>query len=101
MTGAVVNINEVLEGHVCLDITCVDRLHLNAHVPNLQVGGQSRPKPHAPSPHCSSYEIRSSPHRRRREEPETGAQAEPLDSRRQGLREHPRGHSGPLRPPRA
>jgi hypothetical protein len=36
----VVNINDVLEGHVVLDIECVDRLYLNAYVPNLQVGGQ-------------------------------------------------------------
>jgi hypothetical protein len=36
----VVNINDVLEGHVVLDIECVDRLYLNAYIPNLQVGGQ-------------------------------------------------------------
>ena len=35
-----VNINDVLDGHVGLDVTCVDRLYLNAYVPNLQVGGQ-------------------------------------------------------------
>ncbi|MBV9116173.1 MAG: hypothetical protein JOY63_02280 [Acetobacteraceae bacterium] len=34
------NINEVLEGHVALEIECVDRLYLNAYVPSLQVGGQ-------------------------------------------------------------
>jgi hypothetical protein len=34
------NINDVLEGHVALEIECVDRLYLNAYVPNLQVGGQ-------------------------------------------------------------
>ena len=34
------NINEVLDGHVSLEIDCVDRLLLNAYVPNLQVGGQ-------------------------------------------------------------
>jgi hypothetical protein len=39
MTNAV-NINEVLDGHVSLEIDCVDRLLLNAYVPNLQVGGQ-------------------------------------------------------------
>src|SRR4051794_30905056 len=38
--ASVVNINEVLEGHVGLDLECVDRLYLNAYVPNLQVGGQ-------------------------------------------------------------
>ena len=34
------NINDVLEGHVALEIECVDRLYLNAYVPNLQVGGR-------------------------------------------------------------
>ena len=37
---SVVNINDVLDGHVSLEIDCVDRLYLNAYVPNLQVGGQ-------------------------------------------------------------
>jgi hypothetical protein len=37
---SVVNINDVLEGHVGLDLACIDRLYLNAYVPNLQVGGQ-------------------------------------------------------------
>lgn len=37
---ATVNINDVLEGHVALDVECIDRLYLNAYVPNLQVGGQ-------------------------------------------------------------
>ena len=34
------NINDVLDGHVGLSLDCVDRLYLNAYVPNLQVGGQ-------------------------------------------------------------
>lgn len=34
------NINDVLEGHVTLEIERVNRLYLNAYVPNLQVGGQ-------------------------------------------------------------
>jgi hypothetical protein len=37
---SVVNINDVLEGHIGLDLACIDRLFLNAYVPNLQVGGQ-------------------------------------------------------------
>ena len=37
---SVTNINDVLESHVALEIECVDRLYLNAYVPNLQVGGQ-------------------------------------------------------------
>jgi hypothetical protein len=36
----VVNINDVLDGHVGLCVDCVDRLYLNVYVPNLQVGGQ-------------------------------------------------------------
>jgi hypothetical protein len=38
--AAVVNINEVLDGHVSLQVDCVDRLYLNAYCPILQVGGQ-------------------------------------------------------------
>lgn len=38
--ASVTNINEVLEGHVALEVECVDRLYLNAYVPRLQVGGQ-------------------------------------------------------------
>ena len=37
---SVVNINDVLDGHVSLDIACIDRLYLNAYIPNMQVGGQ-------------------------------------------------------------
>ena len=37
---SVTNINDVLEGHVGLDLSCVDRLLCNAYVPNLQVSGQ-------------------------------------------------------------
>ena len=38
--ASVVNINDVLQGHVALEIECVDRLLLNAYVPGLQVPGQ-------------------------------------------------------------
>jgi hypothetical protein len=38
--ASVANINDVLEGHVTLEIECVDRLLLNAYVPGLQVPGQ-------------------------------------------------------------
>jgi len=37
---SVTNINDVLEGHVSLEVECVDRVYLNAYVPGLQVGGQ-------------------------------------------------------------
>jgi hypothetical protein len=35
-----VNVNEVLSGHMALDIECIDRIYLNCYVPTLQVGGQ-------------------------------------------------------------
>lgn len=38
--ATVTNINDVLEGHVALEVECVDRLYLNAYVPKLQVAGQ-------------------------------------------------------------
>jgi hypothetical protein len=37
--ASVANINDVLEGHVALEIECVDRLYLNAYHPTLQLGG--------------------------------------------------------------
>jgi hypothetical protein len=37
---AVVTVNDLLEGHVGLDIECMDRIYLNGYVPNLQVAGQ-------------------------------------------------------------
>jgi hypothetical protein len=40
MTTSVVNINDVLDGHVSLEVQCVDRMLLNAYVPTLQVAGQ-------------------------------------------------------------
>ena len=33
-------VNDLLEGHVVLDIECMDRIYLNGYVPKLQVGGQ-------------------------------------------------------------
>jgi hypothetical protein len=38
--SGVVTVNDVLDGHVVLDLECVDRIYLNAYVPMLQVGGQ-------------------------------------------------------------
>ena len=35
-----VGLVEVLDGHVGLDVSCLDRVYLNAYVPNLQVPGQ-------------------------------------------------------------
>src|SRR6516165_6982352 len=35
-----VTVNDVLDGHVVLDVECLDRIYLNGYVPNLQMGGQ-------------------------------------------------------------
>jgi hypothetical protein len=40
MAGAVTTINDLLDGHVGLDLECLDRTYLNGYVPTLQVGGQ-------------------------------------------------------------
>jgi hypothetical protein len=37
------SINDALDGHVALDIECLDRISLNGYVPNLQVGGHTQP----------------------------------------------------------
>jgi hypothetical protein len=37
---AAVRVNDLLDGHVVLDVQCLDRIYLNGYVPNLQVGGQ-------------------------------------------------------------
>ena len=33
-------VNDLLDGHVALDLECLDRIYLNGYVPSLQVGGQ-------------------------------------------------------------
>ena len=38
--AATVTVNDVLDGHVALDIECLDRIYLNGYVPNLQTGGR-------------------------------------------------------------
>jgi len=35
-----VTVNDLLDGHVVLDVQCLDGIYLNGYVPNLQVGGQ-------------------------------------------------------------
>jgi len=40
MVQRIVTVNEVLGGHVVLDIECLDRVYLNAYVPILQSSGQ-------------------------------------------------------------
>jgi hypothetical protein len=40
MGARVVAVNDVLDGHVALDIQCLDRIYLNAYVPTLQTSAQ-------------------------------------------------------------
>src|SRR2546430_3638505 len=40
MGQRIVTVNDVLGGHVVLDIECLDRVYLNAYVPILQSSGQ-------------------------------------------------------------
>lgn len=40
MGARVVTVNDVLDGHVALDIQCLDRIYLNAYVPKLQSSAQ-------------------------------------------------------------
>jgi hypothetical protein len=39
-TTGTVTVNQALQGHVVLDLDCLDRIYLNGYVPNLQVAGQ-------------------------------------------------------------
>jgi hypothetical protein len=40
MGAQVVTVNDVLDGHVALDIQCLDRIYLNAYIPRLQTSAQ-------------------------------------------------------------
>ena len=40
MATRVITVNDVLDGHVGLDLECFDRIYLNGWVPSLQVSGQ-------------------------------------------------------------
>ena len=40
MAQRTVTVNDLLDGHVLLDIECLDRVYLNAYVPILQSSGQ-------------------------------------------------------------
>jgi hypothetical protein len=40
MTTRAVRTADILDGHVSLDLECLDRIYLNGYVPSLQVGGQ-------------------------------------------------------------
>jgi hypothetical protein len=38
--AATLTVNDLVDGHVQLDLECLDRIYLNGYVPTLQVGGQ-------------------------------------------------------------
>jgi hypothetical protein len=45
MCAHAVTVNDVLDGHVALDIESLDRIYLNAYVPILQTSAQDVKKP--------------------------------------------------------
>jgi hypothetical protein len=40
MASRPVTVNDILDGHVTLDLRCLDRIYLNGYLPTVQVGGQ-------------------------------------------------------------
>jgi hypothetical protein len=40
MAKRAVTTADILDGHVSLDLQCLDRIYLNGYLPNLQLGGQ-------------------------------------------------------------
>ena len=38
--AAAVTVNDVLDGHVALDLECLDRIYLNAYVPICRSAGR-------------------------------------------------------------
>ena len=40
MATRVITVNDILDGHVGLDLECFDRIYLNGWVPTLQLPGQ-------------------------------------------------------------
>jgi hypothetical protein len=40
MSERVVTVNDLLDGHVTLDLQCLDRIYLNAYIPTLQTSAQ-------------------------------------------------------------
>ena len=65
-----VTVNDVLDGHVGLDVECLDRIYLNGYVPNLQVrraGGVVYDRPSGlPDPVAGDHGARSAPGSARR-----------------------------------
>lgn len=40
MATRLVTVNDILAGHVTLDVSCLDRIYLNGYLPTVQVPGQ-------------------------------------------------------------
>jgi len=73
-----VTVNDVLDGHVVLDMECLDRIYLNGYVPNLQMGGQvvsfltGQPDPIAGDPGEDRHRVSSCSGVVRRGQPDSG-----------------------------
>jgi hypothetical protein len=42
VASGVINVNEVLDGHVGLELDCLDQIYVNAYVPRMQTAGRWR-----------------------------------------------------------
>jgi len=40
MATRLITMNDILAGHVSLDVACLDRIYLNGYLPTVQVPGQ-------------------------------------------------------------
>jgi hypothetical protein len=40
MAKRLITVNDILAGHVSLDVACLDRIYLNGYLPTVQVPGQ-------------------------------------------------------------
>ena len=55
MSERVVTVNDLLDGHVALDIQCLDRIYLNAYIPRC------RPAPRSPRSSPGTWAFRFPP----------------------------------------
>jgi hypothetical protein len=61
-----VTVNDILDGHVALDIQCLDRIYLNAYIPTLQTSAQvvafcpATWATRSPRRHCSTRSVTGS-----------------------------------------
>jgi hypothetical protein len=55
MASRVVTVNDVLDGHVTLDLECLDRIYLNGYVPAVLMYSSRRPVTEPPDSSRSAW----------------------------------------------